>query len=337
MELKIATKVLVFLVFCTFFSACCGQTEGDVRLVGGSYYQGTVEVFHSGQWGTICDDSWHYRDADVVCNQLGFEGSYRLYYRAYFGQGQGPIWIDQIRCPYGAKTLLECKPEPSKWGDHDCTKREDAGVTCNRKFPRKPASMPLQVSCPYCVQHGQCNACPLKQHPSPTDCSPQVAIEGVLFAEYNGEWLPVTGEGWDINDAQVACGELGYPVALPPPSLSQLWTNWDGQFIDHAKCGHLIGEVYPACSITETLGSGAGSDVEGCRLEVEENQDFRQQLGKSLLSKVYCDGNENKLLNCYFQEFGPYDNPELNVATVRCAFRPHESCQKNQSAEVQIH
>lgn len=219
---------------------------------------------------------------------------------------------------------------------HDCEKREDAGVDCLRKFPRKPQNMEIKLMCPECVQWGSCTTCPRKAHPSPTDCSTQAMVEGIVFANYKNQWLPVTGEQWDIKDAQVVCGELGYPVALPVPTLGEIWTNWDGAFLE--ACGQGVGLVtgpsYPRCSL---LGEGSGA-LDGLCMpeETEENDDFRKTLQQTFLKKVQCTGNERRLLDCYFPEFGPHDNPSMKVATVRCGFKPHRNCSRDTNAEVSL-
>ena len=34
--------------------------------------EGRVEIFFGDSWGTICDDGWNIRSANVVCRQLGY-------------------------------------------------------------------------------------------------------------------------------------------------------------------------------------------------------------------------------------------------------------------------
>uniref|UniRef100_A0A8C5TVA1 SRCR domain-containing protein n=1 Tax=Malurus cyaneus samueli TaxID=2593467 RepID=A0A8C5TVA1_9PASS len=100
-----------------------------IRLAGGSNaHEGRVEVYHGGQWGTVCDDQWDDADAEVVCRQLGLgENSLQLL-QAYFGEGSGPVLLDEVRCTGNELSIEQC-PKNS-WREHNCGHKEDAGVSC---------------------------------------------------------------------------------------------------------------------------------------------------------------------------------------------------------------
>ena len=49
------------------------------------YFPGNVEIFHDGSWGSICDDEWDLREAEIVCKTLGFPNAERVTYNSHYG------------------------------------------------------------------------------------------------------------------------------------------------------------------------------------------------------------------------------------------------------------
>ncbi|KAL3880235.1 hypothetical protein ACJMK2_032484, partial [Sinanodonta woodiana] len=98
------------------------------------------------------------------------------YQSAYFGQGSGPIWLDDLSCN-GSETYLD-QCGSAGWGTHNCQHSEDAGVYCS--------------------------------FGNITLAGGESKYEGRVEILHNGEWGTICGYGFDYSDADVICFMLGY-------------------------------------------------------------------------------------------------------------------------------
>ena len=101
---------------------------------GANIYEGRIEICLGEEWGTICDDGWTQTDAIVACRQLGylFNDTAGVIARtqAFFGEGTGPIHLDDVNCDMSKDTILQCDYTEID----NCVHSEDAGVTCPGMF-----------------------------------------------------------------------------------------------------------------------------------------------------------------------------------------------------------
>jgi len=105
--------------------------DGAIRLVDGSTpYEGRIEIFHAGRWGTICDDRWTMNNAKVACKQLGYGKAISWVRAAGFGQGLGtqPLMLDNLVCTGFEDKVSNCGH--AGWEVSNCVHSEDVGVKC---------------------------------------------------------------------------------------------------------------------------------------------------------------------------------------------------------------
>ncbi|XP_054652236.1 lysyl oxidase homolog 3B isoform X2 [Dunckerocampus dactyliophorus] len=178
-----------------------------VRLAGypRKHNEGRVELFHKGEWGTICDDDFSISNANVLCRQLGFVAATGWTHSAKYGKGQGKIWLDNVLCSGGEKSIDLCKSRG--WGNSDCTHDEDAGVVC--KDERIPGFVDPNVIEAH-VDEDKLEEVRLR--PVVAAAKKKLPItEGVVEVKHKDGWAQVCDVGWTVKNTRVICGMLGFP------------------------------------------------------------------------------------------------------------------------------
>ncbi|XP_041935335.1 deleted in malignant brain tumors 1 protein-like isoform X2 [Alosa sapidissima] len=175
---------------------------GALRLVNGSSRcSGRVEVLHTGQWGTVCDNGWDLRDAAVVCRELGCGEAVEALKGAQFGQGSGEIWISDVECVGSESTVKDCKSQ--RWGAENCGHHQDAGVICSDTLRLVNGS---------------------------SRCSGRVEVL------HTGQWGTVCDNRWDLHDAAVVCRELGCGESVEALKGAQFGQGSGGMWMRDVEC-----------------------------------------------------------------------------------------------------
>ncbi|XP_028411952.1 adhesion G-protein coupled receptor G6-like [Dendronephthya gigantea] len=182
----------------------------SLRLQGPSNGTGRIEVLHNGQWGAICDDGWHINNSRVACRQLGYPDAVGA-----IPGGQVPygavIWLSQVACTGTESSLTDCSHEGWGSGNTSCSNLKVAMVEC--QTTAMTASLRLKG--------------PLSENGT-----------GRVEVFYNGTWGTICDDGWDINDARVACRQLGYEEAVRPLNANawQVPSGSGNIWLGHVDC-----------------------------------------------------------------------------------------------------
>ncbi|XP_064916118.1 lysyl oxidase homolog 3 isoform X3 [Columba livia] len=166
--------------------------------------EGRVEVFYNDEWGTICDDDFTLANAHVLCRHLGFVAATGWAHSAKYGTGVGRIWLDNLNCAGGEKSVGDCKHRG--WGNSDCSHEEDAGIIC--KDERIPGFKDSNV-----IETEQSHVEEVRLRPVVSSARRQLPVtEGIVEVRYKDGWAQICDQGWDSRNSRVVCGMMGFPA-----------------------------------------------------------------------------------------------------------------------------
>ncbi|XP_042073038.1 deleted in malignant brain tumors 1 protein-like, partial [Haplochromis burtoni] len=315
----------------------CSDARIKLTGSGSARCSGRVEIYHQKRWGTVCDDGWDLNDAEVVCKQLDCGTALAAPKEAHFGDGSGPIWLDDVSCSGNERFIIQCQHRRS--GENSCTHNKDAGVICSGDQ--------IRLVNP--------------------DTSESAHCSGRVEINHRNRWGTVCDDGWDPNDAEVVCRELNCGTALNATKSAhfgkgtgQIWlddVDCSGSERSLTECQHRGFGIH-SCTHSKDAGvvcSGvpvrlSGSTLCSGRVEIfynntwgtvcDDNWDindaevvcrelgcgtaqsaavFGEGSGSIWLDDVSCSGSERSLTECQHRGFGTHDCTHSQDAGVVCS------------------
>ncbi|KAM3603145.1 uncharacterized protein V6R79_017242 [Siganus canaliculatus] len=204
---------------CTDATIVCTNSK-PIRLMNGtSRCSGRVEVYHDGQWGTVCDDRWGMQEATVACREMNCGSALTVKYKAFFGRGSDQVWLDDVECTGIEKSLSECPHRG--FGEHDCDHNEDAGIVCSDS---------------------------VRLYNGTDRCS------GGVEVYHNGKWGKICSNNWGNTEATLVCKELG---CGPPKKIQDRNFGQSGLRGFTGSCHGNVSSI-SQCSLQEITGTCEG-------------------------------------------------------------------------------
>ncbi|XP_042645136.1 LOW QUALITY PROTEIN: antigen WC1.1-like [Tyto alba] len=153
-----------------------------LRLENSDGCSGRLQVFYNGTWGSICSNSITDNTVTLACKELGCGDRGSLETRLPSGRVSGPAWLDHVRCGETNSSFWQCPSTP--WNPQSCEYlEEEIHITCNAREKIRAVG-------------------------GKDECSGRVEVW------HRGSWGTVCDDSWDMQDAEVACRQLGCGPAV---------------------------------------------------------------------------------------------------------------------------
>ncbi|XP_060570002.1 uncharacterized protein LOC132728362, partial [Ruditapes philippinarum] len=233
----------------------------DARLVNGtSVNDGRAEIKVNDTWGTICDTNFDIHAADLFCRLIGLRAA-QYFTGAFYGEGSGPVFIDQLFCDNYDYTLSDCK----YLFLNECSHARDISVVCNECgqpdiffwgvdfFTYNDTSLfadcsyyktyvgKLKLTCNNQTQEwvteGEC-----QEYNFPLDITDVRLVDGPNTTAGRVEirsldtWGTICDDAFGIKEAHVVCRMLGYAPAMRYFASSHFGAGKGPIFIDDLSC-----------------------------------------------------------------------------------------------------